>query len=169
MQGDEITIAAIDWRSLLVPKLPLADVVLRTVVIYLLLQVGLRFLGRKNLQYQAPYNTVTLFLVGAFGGRAVLGEDTSMTSCALGLGVVLALNAATAWGVYHSRCLSNFFEGPAVRQLICDGVLQENVLRANRCSQAMLEAQLRSRGETDLGRVRHAFVERTGEITFILW
>lgn len=157
-----------DWQSLLVPKLPLADVVLRTVVVYMLLQLGLRFLGRKNLQYQAPYNMVTLFLIGAFGGRAVLGEDTSMTSCALGLAVVLLLNAATSWGVYRSQRLAHFFEGPAVRQLIRDGVVQDEVLQASRCSPEMLQAQLRSRGETDLARVRHAFVERTGEITFIL-
>lgn len=158
---------AIDWRSLLVPKLPLVDVVMRTVCIYIILQLGLRFLGRKNLQHSVSYNMVTLFLVGAFGGRAVLGEDTSMTACALGLLVVLMLNAMTTYAVFHSRRFANFFEGPAVRQLIKNGVVQDKVMRETKCSREMLTAELRGKGKMDLDVVKHAFMERTGEINFI--
>lgn len=165
---EPIALTGLDWRSLLVPKIPLSDVVLRTVAIYILLQVGLRFLGRKNLQHSAPYNMVTLFLIGAFGGRAVLGEDTSMTSCALGLVTVLLLNAATSLAVYRSRRFAAFFEGPAVRQLVRDGKMVEDVMRASRCSREMLEAQLRGRGQRDLSGVADAYLERTGEITFIM-
>ena len=163
----EVSVFAIDWRSLLVPKLPLIDVVMRTICIYIILQLGLRFLGRKNLQHSASYNMVTLFLVGAFGGRAVLGEDTSMTACALGLVVVLLLNAMTTYAVFHSRHFATFFEGPAVRQLVKDGVVQEEMMHETKCSREMLAAELRGKGKMDIAAVQHAFMERTGDITFI--
>jgi uncharacterized membrane protein YcaP (DUF421 family) len=164
---EEIEVMAIDWHSLLVPKLPLIDVVMRTVLIYVILQVGLRLLGRKDLQHSASYNMVTLFLVGAFGGRAVLGEDTSLTACALGLVVVLCLNATVSFSTFRSRRLAEFFEGP-IHQLIKDGVQQPEIMRHSRCSVDMLEAQLRGRGEADLNRVAQAYMERTGEISFIM-
>ncbi len=163
----EMSVFAVDWNSLLMPKLPLVDVLLRTLCIYILLQLGLRFLGRKNLQHSAPYNMVTLFLIGAFGGRAVLGEDTSMTACALGLVIVLLLNAATSYAVFHSRRVANFLEGPAVQQLIRDGVFQEDIMHQTKCSRDMLQAQLRGKGKIHLEEVSHAFMERTGEVTFI--
>ncbi len=164
---EEISVFAVDWQSLLQPKLPLMDVVMRTVLVYFLLQVGLRLLGRKDLQHAASYNMVTLFLVGAFGGRAVLGEDTSLTACALGLAVVLALNASVSWATYRSRRLATFFEGP-VRQLVRNGELLADAMHDCRCSKDMLLAQLRGHGSDDLDTVEQAYMERTGEITFIM-
>lgn len=164
----EFNIVGIDWDTLLVPKIPLLDVVVRTLMVYAILQVGLRVLGRKNMQHGASYNMTTLFLVGAFGGRAVLGEDTSMTACALGLVLVLAINGLMSLGAYYSPQLARVFEGPPVRQLVKDGAFDEREMRRTRCSKETLLAHLRSKGEDDLGRIRHAFVERTGEVTFIL-
>ena len=50
---NEIEVMGIDWNSLLVPKIPILDIVLRTVLIFVVLQVGLRSLGRKNLVLRA--------------------------------------------------------------------------------------------------------------------
>ncbi|RYF10106.1 MAG: DUF421 domain-containing protein [Deltaproteobacteria bacterium] len=163
----DMSVLAINWNSLLVPKLPLLDVIVRTVLVYVILQVGLRLLGNKELQHSASHNVVTLFLVGAFGGRSVLGEDTSLTSCVLGLTVVLSLNALVSYGTFHSRRFLAFVEGP-VYQVVRDGSLCEQNMRRARCSEDTLRAQLRSRGENDFSEVKHAFIERTGQITFIM-
>ena len=165
---NELEVMGIDWNSLLVPKIPILDIVLRTVLIFMVLQIGLRSLGRKNMVPSASYNTVTLFLVGAFGGRAVLGEDTSMTACVLGLSIVLILNSALSYATYRSKRLAVFFEGPPVQQLVKNGILQERKMRETHCSKEILLAHLRSRGESDLENVADAFMERTGQINFIM-
>jgi hypothetical protein len=161
-------IFAIDWTSMLSPKIPLLDVVVRSVAIYVVLQIGMRALGRQNMQQASAYKMITLFLVGALGGRAVLGEDVSMTSCVLGFAVVVGLNAATAWAIYHSPRFAEWMEGPVVHQLIRNGIVQENAMHATKCTMDVIAATLRGRGETDMAKVQHAFMERHGVITIIL-
>ena len=165
---ETIEVFAIDWHSLFIPKLPLLDVVCRTLGIYTILQLGMRFLGRENLQQAANYKMVTIFLVGAFGGRAVLGEDTSLTSCSLGLSVVLCLNALTSYAIYHSPRFAAFMEGPITHHLIKDGQIQLQAMQATKCTEDVLKAHLRTHGETDLLKVQDAYMERHGVITFIM-
>ena len=153
---------------MLTPKIPLLDVVVRSALIYVILQVGMRALGRQTMQQASAYKMITLFLVGAYGGRAVLGDDVSMTSCVLGFAVVVALNALTAYAIYHSPRFAEVMEGPVVRQLIRNGVVQEDAMHATKCTLDAIAASLRARGETDVAKIQHAYMERHGVITLIL-
>ena len=161
-------ILAIDWASMLTPKIPLLDVVVRSSMIYVVLQLGMRALGRQTMQQASAYKMITLFLVGAYGGRAVLGDDVSMTSCVLGFAVIIVLNALTAYAIYHSPRFAVVMEGPVVRQLIRNGIVQEDAMHATKCTMDAIAASLRARGETDVGKIEHAFMERHGQITLIL-
>ena len=91
-----------------------------------------------------------------------------MTACVLGLTIVLALNSALSYATYFSKRFAYFFEGPPVQQLVKKGVLQERKMRETHCSKEILLSHLRNRGESDLANVEEAYMERTGQINFIM-
>ncbi len=156
-----------DWRTMLIPELGVYEIIIRTVLVFFGVHMSLRLLGGHELNRSTPTNTVLLFLMGAFAGRAVLGADTSLTGCVLGLLVALGLNRVLATLCYRSRRMAALIEGPVLR-LVADGKPQLGAMRQARYASDMLLAQLRLQGHENMDEVLDAYLERSGNVSFIL-
>src|ERR1700751_2778778 len=70
----------------------LLQIVLRTGVIYLLVLVGVRLSGKREVGQMTPFDLTLLLLLSNSGQNAMTGPDTSLMGGAVAAGTLLLLN-----------------------------------------------------------------------------
>src|SRR5256885_15301660 len=72
--------------------LPVAEKMLRPIVVYVFLIVGLRLAGKRGLAQLNPFDLVVLLTLSHTVQNAIIGEDNSVTGGILGAVTLLAVN-----------------------------------------------------------------------------
>jgi uncharacterized membrane protein YcaP (DUF421 family) len=157
----------IDWQQLWSPQIALLEVVLRASIIYLFIQLLLRVMGRKELGRYSTFDATLLFLITTAARTSIVADDTSVTSALVGLATIVGWNWLFSYLAFRSETFATIVEGP-VRRLIVNGELQLGALHRARISHRELLANLRQHGHESLERVRDAYLERSGTITFVM-
>src|SRR5438105_1304376 len=80
------------WTDLFVLGLPVAEKVLRPVIIYLFLVIGLRFAGKRELAQLNPFDFVVLMTLSNTVQNGIIGDDNSVTGAIIGAGSLLVVN-----------------------------------------------------------------------------
>ncbi len=159
---------AIHWAEMWKPELSPLEVFLRATVIYALVQILFRLLGRRELGKYSTFDLAMVFLISTAVRQSIVANDDSLTSAAIGLGTIIAWDWVLSKLTFRSERFALFAEGPTV-PLISNGVLQPEGLARCRVSESTLRSQLRLHGHDDLSVVKSAFLERSGSISFVLW
>ena len=157
----------IDWQSMWTPHLHPAETFLRVTVVYLSVQLGLRLAGRKELGRTSLWDVAALFLIGTALRKTLVRDDPSLTTGLLALTTLLAWDRFLSWLAFHSRLASRIIRGHKV-ELMSDGQFVEAGLRRTLLSREQVQSQLREKGHEDLSRVRKAYMEADGKVTFLL-
>ncbi|HVX94793.1 MAG TPA: YetF domain-containing protein [Polyangia bacterium] len=158
---------AFDWKGLWSPTWPPWEVALRATLVYLFVVVAFRAVGRKELGRYATHDIVLLFLISTAARQSIVGPDTSLTSAFVALATIIGWDALVSYGTFRSKRLARVIDGP-VRQLVKGGAVDDKELENARISRDELVALLRQHGRDDLGDVEHAYLERSGRVTFLL-
>src|SRR6266566_4468657 len=109
-------------------SLPVAEKVLRPVVVYVFLIVGLRLAGKRELAQLNPFDLVVLLTLSNTVQNAIIGEDNSITGGVIGAATLLALNYVVIRFLYGHEALDRLVEGePDV--LIENGVVRHDRLK----------------------------------------
>src|SRR5256885_5735712 len=87
--------------------------VLRTVVIYFFLIVGLRLAGKRELAQLNPFDLVVLLTLSNTVQNAIIGEDNSVTGGLIGATTLLVVNYAVIRFLYGHEKLDRLVEGDA--------------------------------------------------------
>src|SRR5262245_18977070 len=80
------------WLDLLTPGVSLIEKVLRTVLVYFFLVVGLRLAGKRELAQLNPFDLVVLLTLSNTVQNAIIGNDNSVTGGVIGATTLLAVN-----------------------------------------------------------------------------
>jgi uncharacterized membrane protein YcaP (DUF421 family) len=75
---------------------PAWDIVLRTAVVYLVILVGLRLAGKREIGQMTVFDLVVLLLIANAVQNAMVGPDTSLGGGVLAVAVLLLLNTLVA-------------------------------------------------------------------------
>jgi uncharacterized membrane protein YcaP (DUF421 family) len=156
-----------DLQEMFVPELSPIEVIVRAALVYLLVLVLFRAFGRAQKARNAAFDLAVMFLVGTALRKTIVAEDASLTSGAVALTTLFALDWLMSFFTWRSERLSFLVEGRA-RQIVKDGKPIEEALARSRLNAHELRERLREQGTDELGNVRAAFVERDGKITFLL-
>lgn len=142
------------------------EIVLRASVMFLVLYGLLRLMGKRELGQMAPFELVTLIVMGDLIQQGVTHQDFSMT------GAVLAILTFAAWsmafnGLSHAypRARRALEGSPVV--LIQDGSLLARNLNREGVDEDELAAEMRLAGIARLDQVAWAILEPQGRISFI--
>lgn len=142
------------------------DTVLRVVLIYLFLLIGMRVIGKREFGQLAPHEFVILLIIPEMVSSALNQNDRSLTNAFVG--------AATIFGlVFITSLLSHRY--PAVEKLISDssavlvhkGILFEEVLNRERISPEEILSEARKSGIDALEGIKWAVIEADGRIAVI--
>ena len=141
---------------------------LRTVILYILIMLGLRLMGKRQLAELEPSELVLTMMISDLA--AVPMQDFGIPLLA-GLIPILTLMAL-------SLLLSQLFlHNLRFRQLVCgtpsilirNGVLQQETMRKNRYTLDELLEELRGQGISDIRDVKFAILENSGQLSVFPW
>src|SRR3954447_20547346 len=118
------------------------DLVLRTVVVYLLILVVTRAVGRRELSTLEPFDMIMLVVVGDLVQQGVTQSDYSVTGAVIVISTLAILTVFTAWLSFRFRRLRPVLEGRPI-VLIADGRILDHNLHGQRLSLDDLRAEAR--------------------------
>ncbi len=138
----------------------------RTLIIFLLLIVSLRIMGKRQLGELEPIELVVAVLISNLASQPL--QDTG-TPLLYGAVPVLTLLAAqmlvSGVSVRFGRVRRLICGRPSI--LIDNGRPVQEELRRNRISLDELYVELRAKGVTDISTVRHAILEANGTLSVL--
>jgi uncharacterized membrane protein YcaP (DUF421 family) len=147
-------------------SLPVLEKVLRAVIVYLFLVVGLRLAGKRELAQLNPFDLVVLLTLSNTVQNAIIGEDNSVTGGLLGAATLLGVNYLVVRFLYGHEKLERIVEGePDV--LIENGKIRTGRLGKELITMTELEAAARRQGFASLNEVERAVLEPGGTVSFI--
>jgi len=156
------------WHNLffLDAGVSLIEKVVRTVIVYLFLMIGLRVAGKRELAQLNPFDLIVLLMLSNTVQNAIIGNDNSLVGGIIGALTLLAVNWLMVRFVRRNRRAARLLEGrPDV--LIRDGLVQRDHLEREMITRAELTAAAHKQGIVSLHDVERAILEPTGTISFI--
>jgi uncharacterized membrane protein YcaP (DUF421 family) len=142
----------------------LLQIVLRTGVIYLLVLIGVRLSGKREVGQMTPFDLTLLLLLSNSVQNAMTGPDTSLLGGAVAAGTLLILNYLVGNLSGGSRRFRRLVEGQPTL-LIHDGKIIEAHLAREHVSIDELHRALREHGINSCDQVALAVLEVDGSIS----
>jgi uncharacterized membrane protein YcaP (DUF421 family) len=144
----------------------LAEIVGRTLVVYVALLVGLRLAGKRELGQMSAFDLVVILVISNAVQNAMVGANTSLTGGLVAATTLLAVNALLVRTGLHSRWLRKRFLGSPTL-LVHEGELMPGNLRHEGLETDEVMQALREHGIDDLHKVKSAILEVDGSISVI--
>jgi uncharacterized membrane protein YcaP (DUF421 family) len=143
------------------------DIVLRTIVVFLVIFVLVRALGRRELSSMEPFDLIILVVIADLVQQGVTQQDYSVTGAVLAVGTIGLLVVASSYLSFRFPRTRPILNGRPV-VLVEDGKPIADNMRRERITLEELAAQARLNGVESLERVRWAVLETGGQVSFIL-
>src|SRR5579864_676095 len=142
----------------------LLNIALRTTVIYLLLLIGVRLSGKREVGQMTPFDLTLLLLLSNSVQNAMTGPDTSLFGGAVAACTLLLLNYLVADLSGANRRFRRVIQGqPSL--LVHDGAIIESHMAREHVSMDELQRALREHGISDYHNVALAVLEVDGSIS----
>lgn len=160
-----------EWQKLLFGDKDfvfLAEVVLRTVVMYAVLLVGLRLMGKRGVRQLSVFELVVIIGLGSAAGDPMFYEEVGIVSAAVVFAVVIAGYRLTTWLTVKSKRVEKLVEGETVC-LIADGKFCITDFDKEDLAQDEFFSELRCKSISHLGQVQRAYLEVSGEVSVFFY
>ena len=154
------------WKDMFVLGLPLAEKILRPIVVYAFLVISLRLSGKRELVQLNPFDLVVLLTLSNTVQNAIIGDDNSVSGGLIGATSLLAINYLVVRFLYDHRKLDQLVEGKA-DVLIDNGKVRTEHLKRELITMQQLSAAARKQGFDELSNVQQCVLEPGGTLTFI--
>jgi len=142
------------------------DIVLRATIMFLLVLGLLRLLGKRELGQLAPFELVTLVVIGDLIQQGVTHNDFSLTGAALAIGTFAFWTLVIGWVSYLSPKAERLMAGEP-RVVVRGGEILHANMRRERMTVMELESEMRLAGIGSMKDVAWAILEPNGKISFI--
>jgi len=153
------------WTDLFVLGVPVAEKVLRPVIVYVFLIIGLRFAGKRELAQLNPFDFVVLMTLSNTVQNGIIGDDNSVTGAIIGAASLLFVNYVVVRLLFGHDQLERLVEGePDV--LMDGGRVLHDRLEAELITLPELESAAHKQGFSSLDEVERAVLEPGGTISF---
>jgi uncharacterized membrane protein YcaP (DUF421 family) len=145
---------------------PAWEIVLRTGVVYVVVVLGLRLFGKRQLGQMGVGDLAMILLIANAVQNAMVGFDASLGGGLIAAATLLVLNFLVVRGLRRSRWGERLLEsGPTL--LVKDGRTMPENLRREGLALEDVEMAVREHGITDASGVRAAYLEPDGTISVI--
>src|SRR6266516_6921855 len=156
-----------DDRPACPDRFPLAmDIVLRAVIIYLLVFVFTRALGRRELATLQPFDLILLVVIGDLIQSGVTQNDLSITGVLLVVCTIGALQVGISYLGFRFRRMRPFLQGEPI-VLVENGQLIDRNMRRERLTLDDLAEKARMSEIASIDEIKWAVLETNGDISFI--
>ncbi|HKA22846.1 MAG TPA: YetF domain-containing protein [Blastocatellia bacterium] len=154
------------WTDLVYPDISIVEKILRPIIVYLFLVVGLRLAGKRELAQLNTGDLIVLLTLSNTVQNAIIGNDNSVTGGVIGATTLLIMNFIWTRFLFSHEKLNRLAEGdPDV--LIDGGAIKLDRLKKEQLSRSELEIAAHKQGFTSLDEIDRAVLEPGGTITFV--
>jgi uncharacterized membrane protein YcaP (DUF421 family) len=150
------------WQLTLSP----AELVARSIIVYLLFLIALRFSGKRELGQFTIFDLVLVLLAANALQPAITGPDTSVTAAVVIVGTMFVLNRGIAFARRRSPAFRRLLDPPPT-VLAQDGHWIDGALAHEGLDDDDLGAALREHGLESVEQVRVATLEHDGSISIV--
>ena len=153
------------WHDMFVLNIPILEKILRPIIVYGFLIVGLRLSGKRELAQLNPFDLVVLLTLSNTVQNAIIGEDNTVSGGLIGAATLLLVNYLVIRFLFTHKRVDRFVEGdPDV--LIERGRILENRLKKELLTRQELETAAHRQGFASLQDIDRAVLEPGGGIFF---
>lgn len=154
------------WSDIFVVGVPLAEKILRPMMVYIFLVAALRLAGKRELAQLNPFDLVVLLTLSNTVQNAIIGEDNSVLGGVIGAATLLLLDYLLVRALYTHPKLFQLVEGkPDV--LFEDGKIKKNRLKKELITVEELTSAAHRQGFASLHQVEKVVLETGGTLSFI--
>jgi uncharacterized membrane protein YcaP (DUF421 family) len=148
------------------PATFLLEVALRLVVLYVMMAIAIRLMGRRASAELTRNELLAIVALAAAVGPAMQAPDRGLLPAMMIAAWVVVWQRVVAAGTYHSARLERAMQGQGTT-LLSDGVVDPSALKASAVSRERLFAELRAGGLMQLGQVQRVYLEPDGSFCVI--
>ncbi len=160
----------LNWQRLflgMAPPLYLLEIALRIMMLFAVLLIVVRLLGKRGQQNLSPMQQMLMIALGSAAGDVMLYPQIALAYAALVLVGVTLLTVLLEKTAGNFQPVRDYLESePSI--LVREGEIDWTVMKKERTTERELYASLRSGGAVALSQVELAILEVTGSISVIL-
>jgi len=167
MKKEEIHIT--DWWRILIGEVPAGfylEMVLRAAIVYLLLMLAMRFMGKRMSGLLSRNELVAMVSLAAAVGTPLTSADRGIIPAVIIAAVVVYIERWISGKAFRNEKFERYAIGK-LDILVSDAVIDLETLKKVRISRERLMAQLRGSGIKQLGSVKRFYLEASGSFTLI--
>src|SRR3989442_3220648 len=149
------------WSDLLHPDVSILEKIVRPVIVYVFLVIGLRLAGKRELAQLNPFDLVVLLSLSNTVQNAIIGDDNSVTGGLIGAATLLAVNYLVVRFLFRHRRLDEIIEGEPTT-LIEHGRLRTRAMAKELITRSELLTIAHRQGFASLEEVETCTIEPGG-------
>lgn len=146
--------------------IPAWSIILRTVIVYGAILIGLRIAGKREMGQMTAFDLVVILLIANAVQNAMVGPDTSLTGGLIAAAVLIAADILIARVRQHVPFLRRAVEGKPVL-LIHDGQFVSGHLAREGVTENEVMMAIREHGVAAVKDVKMAVLETDGSISVV--
>lgn len=144
----------------------LADIFVRTLIVYVALLIGLRVAGKREIGQMTPFDLVVILLIANGVQNAMVGPDSSVTGGLVAAATLLTVNYGVSTLRDRVPWLRTAVAGKPTL-LVHDGHFVEDHLRREHVEPDEVLMAMREHGIKDLAEVEMAVLETDGSVSIV--
>ncbi|HEY0868563.1 MAG TPA: YetF domain-containing protein [Fimbriimonas sp.] len=142
------------------------ETVLRVLVIYLFVLIGMRLIGKREFGQLAPHEFVILLIIPEVVSTTLNQNDTSITNAIVGVATILVLVFTTSMLTHRFQAAEKIVSDTAT-VLVHKGKLFKQVLDKERVTPDEILDEARKSGLDTLDKVKWAILQPDGKIAIV--
>jgi len=153
------------WSDILHLDISILEKIIRPVLVYFFLVIGLRLAGKRELAQLNPFDLIVLLTLSNTVQNAIIGNDNSVSGGIIGATTLLAVNYFVVRFLFKHPKLDRLVEGdPDV--LIEGGKINHERLKKDLITMSELESAAHKQGFGSLEEIDQAQIEPGGTFSF---
>ena len=144
----------------------MASILVRTALIYLLLSISLRIMGKRQIGELDASELVSTLLISELAAIPIDDPDIPLFNAIIPMLFILSLEIIISTLKNRSEKLKSVLDGDPI-YIIYKGRLLQNVLRENRISLNELLSEIRIQGICDISDIEYGIFEQNGKLSLL--
>jgi uncharacterized membrane protein YcaP (DUF421 family) len=154
------------WDDMFLPGISIAEKIIRPIIVYAFLLIGLRLAGKRELAQLNPMDLVVLLTISNTVQNAIIGNDNSVIGGLIGAATLLVVNHVVVRFLFGHEKIERLVEGEA-DLLIENGRVRTDRLKKELLTMTELETAAHRQGFASLDDIERATLEPSGSISFV--
>lgn len=146
----------------------LGEVFLRTLIMFIVILIGLRFLGKRSVAQLSVFEIGVIIGLGSAAGDPMLYRDVGILPSILAFTVIIALYRFITFLINFNSSAEKVLEGVPV-YVAEHGVMHVENFEKELIAHEEFFAQLRLRNVTHMGQLKFAILETNGSVSIVFY